>query len=361
MSRAGAAKSDDIRQRLAGWTPRDRIVASVGATLAIGVAGFLSWLVTPQSPFLPLIVAPIGASAVLLFAVPASPLAQPWAVVGGNVLSALVGIAVGRIVSEPFLACGVAVGLAIAAMTLARCLHPPGGAAALLTVLATHQPQSLPFQFALDPVGLNSCLMVACAWLFHRFSGHAYPHRATAAPIDARATANSGSELRAGFEDEDLDAALRDMHESFDVDREDLKRLLQTVQLHALARRRGRLSCADIMSRNVVSIDQNATGATARETLRERGLRVLPVVNRVGVLVGMVDLRDLADDQALIAAVMKKAVAAGPNDPALELVARLSDGHSHAAAVVDNDWRVIGLITQTDLLAATMQPPSAKG
>ncbi len=88
-----------------------------------------------NGPHLPLIVAPIGASAVLLFAVPTSPLAQPWSIIGGNTISAFVGLAVTQFVDDPALAIGLGVALAIAAMSVTRSLHPPGGAAALTAVL----------------------------------------------------------------------------------------------------------------------------------------------------------------------------------------------------------------------------------
>ncbi len=88
-----------------------------------------------NGPHVPLLVAPMGASAVLLFAVPASPLAQPWSIIGGNTISALIGVIVAHFVHEPALATGIAVALAIAAMSFTRCLHPPGGAAALTAVL----------------------------------------------------------------------------------------------------------------------------------------------------------------------------------------------------------------------------------
>jgi len=70
----------------------------------------------------------MGASSVLLFAVPASPLAQPWSIVGGNFVSALVGIGCAHWIPDPALAATLAVGLAIIAMFQLRCLHPPGGA-----------------------------------------------------------------------------------------------------------------------------------------------------------------------------------------------------------------------------------------
>ncbi|VEA74072.1 HPP family [Serratia rubidaea] len=80
-------------------------------------------------------VAPMGASAVLLFAVPASPLAQPWSIVGGNLVAALIGVSCGKLIGDPGLACGVAACLAIGVMFKLRCLHPPSGAVALTAIL----------------------------------------------------------------------------------------------------------------------------------------------------------------------------------------------------------------------------------
>jgi CBS domain-containing membrane protein len=120
---------------LAGATLRERAIACIGALVGIALTGFVSGLLLGNGPHLPLIVAPIGASAVLLFAVPNSPLAQPWSIIGGNTISALVGVIVARYVSDPALAIGLGVALAIAAMSVTRSLHPPGGAAALTAVL----------------------------------------------------------------------------------------------------------------------------------------------------------------------------------------------------------------------------------
>ena len=107
----------------------------LGAGLGIGLTGWLSHLLNLPSP-LTWIVAPMGASAVLVFGVPASPLAQPWAVVGGNTLSALVAVTCMHIAGPVNLAAAAAVALAIAVMFATRSLHPPGGATALLIVLS---------------------------------------------------------------------------------------------------------------------------------------------------------------------------------------------------------------------------------
>src|SRR5689334_23909736 len=114
---------------------RERLRAATGALLGILLTGMLGHLALGADAILPAIVAPMGASAVLLFAVPASPLAQPWSIIGGNTISAIMGVAAASAIHDPIIATGVGVSLAIAAMSFTRCLHPPGGAAALTAVL----------------------------------------------------------------------------------------------------------------------------------------------------------------------------------------------------------------------------------
>jgi len=91
---------------------------------------WISRLVLGQS--LPLFVAPMGASAVLLFCLPASPLAQPWPSLAGNTVSALIGVGCYQLLGETGMALALAGLLAIGAMFLLRCLHPPGGALAFV-------------------------------------------------------------------------------------------------------------------------------------------------------------------------------------------------------------------------------------
>lgn len=214
--------------RLAGASTADRFRAGAGALFGVALAAFLSGIAAaalglagPAAALM--LVAPIGASAVLVFAVPASPLAQPWAVLGGNVISAGVGMAVAALVPVPALAAGLAVGAAIIAMTLLRCLHPPGGAAALTAVLGTSLLAATGPWFPLLPVGLNSLLLVLAGWAFHRVTGHPYPHR-PAAPAPTLL-------LRS-----DIDAALAEMGEALDVDPDDLEALLQRAEAHARRR-----------------------------------------------------------------------------------------------------------------------------
>jgi CBS domain-containing membrane protein len=344
---------------LAGATLRDRLFGCLGAVIGIGLTGLVCTLVFGRDPHLPYIVAPVGASAVLLFAVPASPLAQPWSIIGGNTLSALAGILVCQYVHEPLLAIGLAVGLAIAVMSLTRCLHPPGGAAALTAVIGGPAVAAAGFGFALVPVCLNSCLLVGLGWVFHRFSRHTYPHVPAAAPMSTHGTSDVAPALRIGFRAEDVDGALADLGEAFDIDRQDLDRLLRRVEQRALVRSHGDLACADIMSRDIVTIEPEASLDTARALLLEHNIRTLPVIEFTGRLAGTVGLRDLARAGTRVREVMREAAIAAPRTPALSLIAPLTDGAFHAVVVVDEDRHIAGLITQTDLLAAVSRMQAA--
>ncbi|MCW2381613.1 MULTISPECIES: HPP family protein [unclassified Sphingobium] len=217
---------------LAGARLMPRLLAVIGATAGIGLTIVLCLQFPIAYADLPIIVAPIGASAVLVFAVPTSPLAQPWSVVGGNILSALVGVAAARWIPPMALAAGVAVGGAILVMSLCRCLHPPGGAAALTAVIGSQGIHDAGYAFAFAPVGLNSIALVSLAMFFHRMTGHSYPHQ-PAAPAIQSAQMREAS----GLHSEDIDKALEDMDESFDISRDDLALLLSQAELHALARR----------------------------------------------------------------------------------------------------------------------------
>ena len=342
---------------LAGATLRDRLIAAVGAVLGIGLTGLVSTLAFGKDPHLPFIVAPIGASAVLLFAVPASPLAQPWSIIGGNTISALVGITVGLFIHEPMLAIGVAVGGAIALMSLTRCLHPPGGAAALTAILGGPAVHAAGFMFAIVPVALNCILLVSLGWIFHKFSRHSYPHVPAAAPTNIHRTQDIPPQLRAGFHAEDVDGALHDLGEIFDIDREDLDRLLRRVEHRAFVRSHGDLSCADIMSRDVISIEAASSPAAAHSLLLDHGVRTLPVTDSIGHLVGTVGLRELARPADHVADVMSPASSSTPDAPAFALLTSLTDGTTHAVVILDPDNRIVGLVTQTDLLIAISRVP----
>ncbi|OJH85157.1 putative transmembrane protein [Serratia marcescens] len=136
---------------------REMLISSVGAGLGLMLAGWISHFILGEVNLW--FIAPMGASAVLLFGVPNSPLAQPWSIVGGNALAATVGVSVGLLIPDPGLACGAAAAVAIGLMFKLRCLHPPGGAVALTAILGGPGIHQMGYHFVLYPVLLNSVLL----------------------------------------------------------------------------------------------------------------------------------------------------------------------------------------------------------
>lgn len=141
------------------------LLAGLGGVLAIAALRLMS-----DSAHMPLIMAPFGASCVLLFAVPGSPLSQPANVVGGHVVTTLVGLIMRLWLPDDWWALAFAVGLAIAVMVALRVTHPPAGANPLV-VFATDPG----FGFLVLPVLAGSLFLVALAVTFHRLTGQAYP------------------------------------------------------------------------------------------------------------------------------------------------------------------------------------------
>jgi len=200
----------------------ERLRGALGGGIGIAFATFTGMAIANALHLSPWLVAPIGASAVLVFAVPASPLAQPWAVIGGNTVAAIAGLAACNLIPDPLLAASVAVGLAIAAMFALRCLHPPGGAMALLVVL-THTKA---WSFVLFPAFTDSLLLVVAGIAYHALTRHSYPHVLKPAPVD-------------GLIESDFAAAIASETELLDIDPADLKRLIAAAERHADERRKG--------------------------------------------------------------------------------------------------------------------------
>ena len=348
---------------------RERLRAAAG-----GVLGILITAVLCQRAHAglagPWLVAPLGASAVLVFAVPASPLAQPWSVVGGNTLSALVGILAVRLVGTPELAAALAVGGAIAVMFALRCLHPPGGASALLVALTgVAQPG-----FAIFPVMTNSVLLVAAGIAYNQATRRAYPHMQVAEP-----------DPEPDPLDADLDAVLARYNQVLDVSRDDLKTLLADTRWRAYERTLATTRCGDVMSRRLITVTPATPLADAWALFRTHHIKSLPVVDGDGRAIGILAPSDFllaADlagggrlDEALrtlrdwtrgrfgaptVAALMTRTPRVTRDDVHLADLLPLfgSSGHHHLP-VVDDDDRLVGMITESDVVAALCRADDA--
>ncbi|MBL8465906.1 MAG: HPP family protein [Thauera sp.] len=344
--------------------PRERVLGTLGVAVGLGCTEWIGYLALGGQ--LPWFIIPMGASAVLLFCVPASPLAQPWPSLAGNLVSALIGVGCYRWLGETGAAVALAGCLAVGAMFALRCLHPPGGAVALTAVLGGPLVHELGYGFALMPVLANTVAMLVIAFLFNNLVGRRYPHLAPTRP-QPHDTVDPLPSKRVGFRAEDLDAALASFGEVLDVDRDDLEEIMVRAQMNARRRTWGALRCADIMSRDVVSVGPQASVDEAWALLAHHRIKALPVVEEGGRLVGIVSVPDFFIDRhnpepkpvprmssaRVVAEIMSARVrSARPGQSLADLVGAFSDGGLHHLPVADEDGRLVGMITQSDVVAA---------
>ena len=203
----------------------EKLVSAVGGGAAILVALLVCDRVIEGGSTL--LVASMGASAVLLFAVPHGQLSQPWPVLVGHVASAAIGVACATALGPTFIAAAAAVGLAIGAMHLLKSIHPPGGATALTAVLGGPAVAEMGFEFVLVPVALNAALMVLLAVAVNGlFPWRRYP----AAFADrARGPADPTPEVIDDPTHRAVLDALRELDSFIDITEEDLIRLHRSL------------------------------------------------------------------------------------------------------------------------------------
>jgi len=346
---------------------RERARAVVGVLLGVLFTAAASRWLADRSAVGAWLFAPLGASAVLIFVTPASPLAQPWAVLGGNGISAAIGVVCSMWISNAVLAAPVAVALAVVVMLALRCLHPPGGAMALLAVLMHAGHNELALGAALS----GSLLLIVAGMVYNSLTGRRYPHaqRATAAPDN-----------RTRFASEDLDAVLSRYNQVLDVSRDELAGLLDAAEAQAYRRRLGELHCSDVMSAAVVTVEFGTPLQQAWDLMQSRRIKALPVVDRARRIVGIVTLNDFlraagisrhegvrarlrelllpsgrshSEKPEVVGQVMHRPVRAVTQDaPAAELMAVFDETGHHHLPIVDGQRRIAGMVTQADVLRA---------
>ncbi|WP_019024183.1 MULTISPECIES: HPP family protein [unclassified Thioalkalivibrio] len=210
---------------------KDKLIALIGAVIGLYLSLEVAASVT-ESGINGLILASLGATAVLLFAAPRAALSQPWNVLGGHAIAAIVGVAVRQAVDHPLVAAALAVGLTVYAMYYLRCLHPPGGATALYAVVGGASVEELGLLFILHPVLSSVAVMLMVAIVInYPFPWRRYP--AALARLDEPSPAGpSGALERAGLSQADLEHAMRDLNLYLDMTEDDLARLYLLARRH---------------------------------------------------------------------------------------------------------------------------------
>lgn len=208
----------------------EKLVSSLGGLIGIAVVYFLS-LRYESSIASAFIVASMGASAVLVFAVPHGALSQPWPVMGGHTISAIIGVICFQSFDNMMIASSAAVGFAILSMYYLRCLHPPGGATALLAVIGGEPINSMGFEFVLNPILSNVSILLLTAVAFnYLFSWRRYP--AHGITKSQRIAAHKRTTPAHNLTQEDFTAALQQLDSFIDVSAEDLSDIFERALQH---------------------------------------------------------------------------------------------------------------------------------
>ncbi|WP_062065884.1 HPP family protein [Cellvibrio sp. OA-2007] len=178
-----------------------------------------------------IMVTSMGASAVLLFAVPQGALSQPWAVIGGHLLSAFVGVSVQQLFPDQTWTPALAVGLAVAVMHYLRCMHPPGGATALAAVIGGAEIFKLGYFYLVAPILVNVVCILLLAIAFNAF----FPWRRYPAHLTRRKLVKPAAAAERQFEltQEDFSAAMEQLNSYVDITAENLTQLLELAKQHA--------------------------------------------------------------------------------------------------------------------------------
>lgn len=214
-----------IEQYRVGHT--EKLVSALGAFLGILLVFYSSsYFVSGASAYL--VVASMGASAVLLFAVPHGPLSQPWPLIGGHLVSAVIGVTCARYIPDTFIAASAAVGIAVAAMYYISCIHPPGGATALSAVVGGGTVDELGYQFILTPVLINVIAIISVAIIFnYLFKWRRYP--AYLAQKHAAASKTKSDHAYESITHEDFVYALSEFESFIDISENDLLKIYDLV------------------------------------------------------------------------------------------------------------------------------------
>lgn len=345
---------------------QEMLRATIGASLALLCTAFISLSLANYASTHHWLVASFGASALLLFLVPTSPLAQPWNILVGNSLSVLIGICCARWIPHTVLALTVAGGLSMSMMLLSRSVHPPSVAMAVFPTLnGIHD-----FQFVLFPVLTDSSILLLLAVLYNNLTGTRYP--AWHKPEQSPPTITQASR----FTDEDYDAALEHYKQTLNVSREDLQKLLAYVHTIAFQRNLGTRHCAALMQPEAPYTTADTPLEQAWALLHEHKTKALAVLDEEKRVIGILTQADflrrvnLQEQQGLrhrlrefmqskkgrhsmpvVANIMSSpAICAYSEQSITELIPLFSqDKHRHLP-VIDAQGHCLGMITQSDLM-----------
>jgi len=314
----------------------------------------------------PFLLASMGASSVLLFVIPSSPMSRPWPFVGGHLIAGLVGVTSAQLIPD------IATAAAVAA----------GGAGG-------DTVHNLGYQFLLSPVAINVAIMMGCTLLYWRLS-QLMQQRVSRRPLEMGLKRREEKWLSSApaFSDEDLKRAMVEMDTFLDISRKDLKEIYSRAQQHAHSRQLGNLCCGEVMSQPVISVEFGTELEEVWNLLEKYDIRGLPVIDRAHHVVGIVTVSDFvhhaeqlphetlaerlahlrhrttrleSDKPEVAGQIMTHPVlTANEDQPLSEVALQFTANHIHHIPVVDPKQKLVGMLTREDVMAACDCPVDKK-
>jgi CBS domain-containing membrane protein len=372
------------------WFPEQSELTTTSITVSAGSALLAMLLVGIVSTYAlssiaaPVLIASMGASSVLLFVVPTSTMSKPWAFIGGHLVSATIGVACYQLNPNILYAAPLAIAFAIMGMYYLRCMHPPGGATALLAVLGDESVHQLGFQFVLTPVASNLLIMLAVATSCSRLMAyHNEKTQKSALETNPQRENDEWIAEHPHFTEQDLEHALSDMDTFIDLSRQDLTEIFSRALHYAHARNLGHVSCGELMSQPMVSVEYGATLEGVWHLFEEHDIRGVAVTNRSGHLEGIVTVSDFvkhaehydhptlqqrlkhlytptpgfeSEKPEVAGQIMQNpCISISAQRPCLEAITLFSQHGFHHLPVVDEKNRVLGMLTRDDIMAVREQ------
>ena len=357
-----------------------KLLSLIACFCSIFFIALITKIISPW-PSYPMIVASMGASAIILFFIPGSPLAQPWPIIGGQMVSAIVGVYCALNITEPSTAAASAVGGSILMMLLMRCLHPPAAATSLTPIMAGTSITSLGYSFVLVPVAINVVIMLILAIVINRWvMGVNYP-----SPLPVKKKLNQKSAVAAsihqvGFSEQDLALALSNSDVFIDMTHAELSQLLTQVEKQAFKRLKGQIVCADLMIKEVITVEYGTDVEEAWQIMQQHNLKAIPVIDKANRVIGIVTWNDFfkfinlssydslqdkfrafirrtpevtSNKPESIGHIMSKSVITLAEDTHIvELVPLMSTTGLRQIPIINEERRLVGMIYQSHLIAA---------
>lgn len=357
---------------------KDQWLAVLASCIAMMSIGLISdWLTSDLQTLL--LVASLGPSIVLVFVVPNSPFSQPYPLLMGHFVAAIIGVSCAYLPVDLYLSAAIGITVCMLAMFFLDCVHPPAAATAMMPIIVG--PQAVDgFHFVYFPVLSNMAVLVILAMVFHRWwLKKEYPVHATPVSDPIHKHEDASPLVRLGINPNDLEDALKEFDAYLNITEKDLSQVFGLAQEKAYTRKMGETRCQDIMSRDVITVDAATDLEEAWVLLRQHKVKLLPVVDQERHVTGIVSLvdylkradlktyeglydrlehfvkgdsRDSGAPSHVGHIMATPAFTVKQSDLVVSLVPLLSDKGMHHIPVVDENNKLVGIVTQSDLIAA---------